>query len=104
MIGKLINVTNFNQQQAIKFIAIKCTECDIYGKCTIEDQKICSDKTDYLLEKIRREEEQRKSKDCANVSNKGIYVKYTYEKTKGELNGQSTETLGANTAEKEKGS
>lgn len=79
MIGKFIDVTNFNRQQAIKFMAIKCTECDIYGKCTREDKKICSDKTDYLLEKIRREEEQRKSKDFANVSNKGTYVEYTYK-------------------------
>ena len=84
MIGKLIDVTNFNRQEAIKFMAIKCTECDIYGKCTREDKKRCSNKTDYLLEKIRREEEQRKSKGFANVSNKGTYVKYTYKKSKGE--------------------
>lgn len=57
MIGKFTDVTNFNRQQAIKFIAIKCTECDIYGKCTREDKKICRDKTHYLLKKIRREEE-----------------------------------------------
>ena len=39
MIGKFTDVTNFNRQQAIKFIAIKCTECDIYGS---------------VLEKIRK--------------------------------------------------
>lgn len=31
MIGKLIDVTNFNRQQAFEFIATKCTECDIYS-------------------------------------------------------------------------
>lgn len=79
MIGKLIDVTNFNRQQAFEFMATKCTKCDIYGKCTREDKKICSDKTDYLLEKFRKEEEQRKSKDFANVSNKGTYIEYTYK-------------------------
>ena len=80
MIGKFTDVTNFNRQQAIKFIAIKCTECDIYGKCTREDKKICMDKTHYLLKKIRREEEQKNPKDFASVSHKGTYVKYTYKK------------------------
>lgn len=80
MIGKLIDVTNFNRQQAIKFVTIKCTECNIYGKCTREDKKICRDKTHYLVEKIRREEKQKKSKDVSSVSRKGTYVKYTYKK------------------------
>ena len=80
MVGKLIDVTNFNRRQAFEFMATKCTKCDIYGKCTREDKKICSDKTDYLLEKFRKEEEQRNSKDLANVSYKESYVKYTYNK------------------------
>ena len=51
MIGKYVDVTNFNRQQALKFMTTKCTECDIYGRCSREDVKICRDKTDYLIEK-----------------------------------------------------
>lgn len=81
MIGKYVDVTNFNRQQALKFMATKCTECDIYGRCSREDVKICRDKTDYLIEKIRREEEQRKTKYLAstNVSRNGAYIQYVYK-------------------------
>lgn len=79
MIGKLVDVTDFNRQQAFKFMATKCTECDIYGRCSREDVKICRDKTDYLLQKFRREEKQRKTKDLANVRHKETYVKYMYK-------------------------
>lgn len=79
MIGKYVDVTDFNEEQAFKFMATKCTECDIYGRCSREDVKICRSKTSYLIEKIRREEKQRKSKDLANVSHKGTYIKYTYK-------------------------
>lgn len=79
MIGKLIDVTNFNRQQAFEFIATKCTECDIYSFCNSADAKICNDKVDYLLEKIRREEEQKNQKDVASVSHKGTYIEYMYK-------------------------
>ena len=80
MIGKLIDVTNFNRQEAVEFIMTKCTECDIYYFCNGADAEICNDKVDYLLDKFRREEEQKKPKDFASVSHKGTYVKYTYKK------------------------
>lgn len=57
MIGKLVDVTNFNRQQAFEFITTKCTECDIYYFCNGADAEICNDKVDYLLDKFRREEE-----------------------------------------------
>jgi hypothetical protein len=30
MVGKLIDVTNFNPQEAVEFIRMRCTNCDIY--------------------------------------------------------------------------
>lgn len=30
MIGKLIDVTNFNRQEAVEFIRMRYTDCDIY--------------------------------------------------------------------------
>lgn len=54
MIGKLIDVTNFNRQEAVEFIRTRCTDCDIYYFCNGADAKICNDKVDYLLEKFRR--------------------------------------------------
>lgn len=56
MIGKLVDVTNFNRQQAVEFIRTRCTDCDIYHWCNGADAKICNDKVDYLLDKFRREE------------------------------------------------
>lgn len=54
MIGKLIDVTNFNRQEAVEFIRMRCTDCNIYYFCNGADAKICNDKVDYLLEKFRR--------------------------------------------------
>lgn len=80
MIGKYVDVTNLNKEQAFKFMATKCTECDIYGRCSREDVKICRSKTSYLIEKIRREEKQKKPKYLASttVSRNGTYIRYTY--------------------------
>ena len=57
MIGKPIDVTNFNRQEAVEFIRMRCTDCDIYYFCNGADVEICNDKVDYLLDKFRREEE-----------------------------------------------
>lgn len=54
MIGKLIDVTNFNRQEAVEFIRMRCTDCDIYYFCNDADAEICNDKVDYLLEKFGR--------------------------------------------------
>ena len=54
MIGKLIDVTNFNRQKAVEFIRTRCTDCDIYYFCNGADAEICNDKVDYLLEKFGR--------------------------------------------------
>lgn len=54
MIGKLIDVTNFNRQEAVEFIRMRCTDCDIYYFCNGADAEICNDKVDYLLEKFGR--------------------------------------------------
>ena len=54
MIGKLIDVTNFNRQEAVEFLRMRCTDCDIYYFCNRADAKICNDKVDQLLEKFRR--------------------------------------------------
>lgn len=54
MVGKLIDVTNFNPQEAVEFIRMRCTNCDIYYFCNGADAKICNDKVDYLLEKFGR--------------------------------------------------
>ena len=54
MIGKLIDVTNFNRQEAVEFIRTRCTDCDIYYFCNGADAEICNDKVDYILEKFGR--------------------------------------------------
>lgn len=54
MIGKPIDVTNFNRQEAVEFIRMRCTDCDIYYFCNGADAEICNDKVDYLLEKFGR--------------------------------------------------
>ena len=54
MIGKLIDVTNFNRQEAVEFIRTRCTDCDIYYFCNGADAEICNDKVDYLLGKFGR--------------------------------------------------
>lgn len=54
MIGKLIDVTNFNRQEAVEFIRTRCTDCDIYYFCNGADAEVCNDKVDYLLEKFGR--------------------------------------------------
>lgn len=46
MIGKLIDVTNFNRQEAVEFLRMRCTDCDIYYFCNRADAKICNDKVD----------------------------------------------------------
>ena len=59
MIGKLIDVTNFNRQEAVEFIRMRCTDCDIYYFCNGADAEICNDKVDYLLENLEERAKER---------------------------------------------